>query len=64
MMKIEIDVPDNVVEKIKHMMALGIADKMSLDKYLVSCVVADTRCLLESASCKLPKEWPNVDTPA
>ena len=62
-MKIEIDVPDNVVENISHMMALGFADKMSLEEYLVSCVVADTRCLLEGANCPLSKEWPDAETP-
>ena len=58
-MKTEIEVPDEVIEKIEHMMALGIIDEMPLEEYLVACVVADTRCILELHGCPLSKEWPD-----
>lgn len=63
-MKVEIDVPDEVIEKIEHMIALGIADDMPMADYLVACVIADTRCLLEGHNVVVPKEWPDAETPA
>lgn len=57
-MKIEIDVPDEVIVKIEHMMGLEIVDVMPLKDYFVACVIDDTRCMLENANAPLTKEWP------
>ena len=57
-MKIEIDVPDEVIVKIEHLMGLEIVDMIPLADYLVSCVIADTRCILENSNAPLTNEWP------
>ena len=63
-MKIEISVPDNVVEKIELMQALEMVDTIPLKDYLVCCVIDDTRCRLEFHNLVLPKEWPDAEAPA
>ena len=63
-MKLEIDVPDEVIEKIEHMIALEIVAETSFKEYLVASVVEATRCTLESCSVELPRNWPEPKTPA
>jgi len=52
-MKIEIDVPDEVIEKIEHMMELGILSKIPLERFLTECVVENTQSYLDSAGAIL-----------
>jgi hypothetical protein len=63
-MKIEIEVPDEVIENIEHLIALGITNENTLKECLVGSIIADTRCTLESCNAELPAKWPNVEAPA
>jgi len=60
-MKIEIEVPDEVIEKIEHLIALGITNENTLKECLVGSIIADTRCTLESCNAEISKEWPDAE---